>query len=64
MKTNPATFVREVRQEIAKVAWPTRKEAGISTLMVFLMVVVASVFFLIVDELFAWGVKVILGLGG
>lgn len=63
-KTTPALFVRQVRQEVAKVAWPTRKEATISTAMVFVMVVVASLFFLVVDQLLAWGVKLVFGLGG
>jgi len=61
--TSPALFFRQVRQEIAKVTWPSRKETGISTLMVFLMVVFASVFFLAVDSFFAWAVKTIFGLG-
>ena len=62
-KTSPALFFRQVRQEIAKVTWPSRKETGISTLMVFIMVVFASVFFLLVDSFFAWSLKTIFGLG-
>jgi len=61
--TNPITFFRQVRQEVAKVTWPTRKETTISTGMVMLMVVLASVFFLLVDQFFAWAVKMIFGLG-
>jgi preprotein translocase subunit SecE len=49
---------------VAKVAWPTRKETTISTIMVFVMVVVAALFFLLVDQLMSWGVKLIFGLGG
>ncbi len=56
-------FFRQVRQEVAKVTWPSRKETGISTVMVFVMVVLASVFFLLVDQFFAWSVKMIFGLG-
>jgi preprotein translocase subunit SecE len=63
-KTSPAQFIREVRQEAAKVTWPSRKETGISTAMVFVMVIVAAIFFLVVDQVLAWGVKLILGLGG
>lgn len=63
-KANPGQFVRQVRQEIARVAWPTRKEAAISTVMVFVMVVLAALFFLMVDQILAWGVKLIFGLGG
>jgi len=63
-KTNPIQFVQEVKQETAKVTWPTRKETLISTVMVFIMVAAASVFFLLVDWLLQLGVKQMLGLGG
>ncbi len=63
-KTSPAQFLQEVRQEATKVTWPTRKETGISTAMVFVFVILASVFFLIVDQLLQIGVKLIFGLGG
>jgi len=63
-KTNPGQFVRQVRQEVSKVTWPTRKETTISTIMVFVMVVLASLFFLVVDQILAWGVKLVFGLGG
>ena len=64
-KTNPFDFIQQVRSEAAKVTWPTRKETMITTAMVFVMVVVASVFFLVVDQVIGWGVRsVILGLGG
>ena len=63
-KTNPAQFIQEVRQETAKVTWPSRKEATISTAMVFVMVIAASIFFLIVDQVLQFGVKQILGIGG
>jgi len=62
-KTNPAQFIQEVRQETAKVTWPSRKEATVSTAMVFVMVIVASIFFLIVDQALQFGVKQILGIG-
>ena len=48
-KTSPAEFVRQIRQEVSKVVWPTRKEAMITTIMVFIMASVMSVFFLGVD---------------
>ena len=63
-KINPAQFVQEVRQEAAKVTWPTRKETGVSTAMVFVMVIVAAMFFFLVDQLMATGVRLIFGLGG
>ncbi len=63
-KVSPSLFVRQVRQEIGKVAWPSRKETGISTLMVLIMVAMASTFFLVIDQIFAVLVKWIFGLGG
>ena len=63
-KANPFQFVQQVRNEMAKVTWPSRKETGISTAMVFVMVILASVFFLVVDQILAFGVKLIFGLGG
>jgi preprotein translocase subunit SecE len=50
-KSNPLEFLREVRSEANKVTWPTRKELTISTVMVMIMVVVASLFFLAVDAI-------------
>jgi preprotein translocase subunit SecE len=63
-KTNLGEFIRQVRQETAKVTWPTRKEAVVTTMMVFVMVVVAALFFLLVDQILSFGVKLVLGLGG
>ncbi len=63
-KISPAQFLQEVRQEATKVTWPTRKETSISTAMVFVFVILASIFFLIVDQLLQIGVKFIFGFGG
>ena len=63
-KVNPAQFIRQVRQEVAKVSWPSRKETGIGTIMVFMMVFLAAIFFFVVDLGLAWGGQLILGLGG
>ena len=63
-KTSPAQFIQQVRQEAAKVTWPTRKETMISTGLVFLMVFLAAIFFFVVDQFMAWGVRMIFGLGG
>jgi preprotein translocase subunit SecE len=60
-KYNPVQFIQEVRQEVAKVTWPTWKEVWITTLMVLLMVALASVFFLITDQAIGWLVQLILG---
>ena len=63
-KTSPAQFVKQVRHEIAKVAWPSRRETTVSTAMVFVMVSVAAIFFMLIDQVFAWMVKLLFGLGG
>jgi preprotein translocase subunit SecE len=55
-KTSPVEFVREVREEARKITWPTRKEVMISTVMVLIMVSLASVFFLVVDTILKWGI--------
>ena len=62
-KTSPIEFFRQVRQEVAKVTWPSRKETTITTSMVFVMVAVASVFFLAVDAVLGWCITAVLGLG-
>jgi preprotein translocase subunit SecE len=62
-KLNPFEFIQEVRQEVSKVTWPTRKEVWITTLMVLIMVSVASVFFLLVDQVLGHVVNFVLGLG-
>ncbi len=62
-KTNPFEFLQQVRAEGSKVTWPTRKETMITTAMVFVMAVLASIFFLVVDQVMRWGVSLILGLG-
>ncbi|MBT5244786.1 MAG: preprotein translocase subunit SecE [Rhodospirillaceae bacterium] len=63
-KISPAQFIQEVRQETSKVTWPTRRETGVSTAMVFVMVILAAMFFFLVDQLMAFGVRMIFGLGG
>ena len=63
-KTNPAEFLQQVRSQAAKVTWPTRKETMITTVMVFVMAVLASVFFLVVDQVVRFAVRLVLGIGG
>jgi preprotein translocase subunit SecE len=62
-KSNPFTFLQQVRSEVSKVTWPTRRETVITTVMVFVFVIIASIFFLIADQIMAWSVSKILGLG-
>ncbi len=63
-RTAPLEFMRQVRQEVAKVTWPTRKETTMSTVMVFIMVTFMALFFFFVDQVLSLGVRGILGLGG
>ena len=63
-KTNPAQFMREVRQEVSKVTWPSRKETGITTAMVFIMSVCAALFFMLTDTIISELLQLVLGLGG
>jgi preprotein translocase subunit SecE len=63
-KTNPFQFLQQVRSEASKVTWPTRRETLITTAMVFVMATLAAIFFLLVDQVLAFGVGLLLGLGG
>jgi preprotein translocase subunit SecE len=60
---SPLEFLRQVRQEVSRVTWPSRKETGVTTAMVFVMVVLAALFFFFVDQMLAAGVRLVLGLG-
>ena len=62
-RVSPTLFVRQVRQEVAKVTWPSRKETGITTMMVFIMVALAAIFFFLIDQVLSLVVRGILGLG-
>jgi preprotein translocase subunit SecE len=64
MKVSPGEFIREVRQEVSKVTWPSRKETVTTTGMVFLMVFLAALFFFVVDQVLQLGIRTVLGLGG
>ncbi len=59
---NPLKFLQEVRQEVGKVTWPTRQETLISTIMVLIFVLLASVFFLAADQVIAWLVQLMLSI--
>jgi preprotein translocase subunit SecE len=56
-------FMQEVRQEVAKVTWPSRRETTITTIMVFVFATVAGVFFLLADQLIRMTVTMLLGIG-
>ncbi|MGE3904410.1 MAG: preprotein translocase subunit SecE [Reyranellaceae bacterium] len=61
MSKNPVEFIREVRQEVSKVTWPGRRETGVTTAMVFGFVAIAAVFFLAVDQVVSFAIKLLLG---
>jgi len=61
-ETSPAKFIREVRQEVGKVVWPSRKETMISTAMVLMLILISAVFFYVVDSIISWAVRSILGM--
>ena len=62
-KSNPFTFLQQVRDETAKVTWPSQRETVISTLMVFAMATLAAIFFFLADQIMALAIEVILGIG-
>lgn len=59
-KTNPFQFIQQVRAEVAKVVWPSRKETTLTTMMVLVMATVAAIFFSLVDVLIRFGLDMIL----
>jgi len=61
--TNPFTFLQQVRSETAKVTWPTRRETLISTIMVLVFAALAALFFFAADQLMAFAVEIVLGIG-
>jgi preprotein translocase subunit SecE len=63
-KISPFKFMQEVRAEAQKVTWPTRRETAVTTAMVFVMVAIASVFFLVADQIMRFLVTLVLGIGG
>jgi preprotein translocase subunit SecE len=63
-KISPFGFLQQVRAETAKIVWPSRRETVVSTVMVIAMAFFAAIFFLIADQLIAYGVRLLLGVGG
>jgi preprotein translocase subunit SecE len=62
-KVSPFKFLQEVRSETEKVTWPSRRETMITTLMVFIMVTAASIFFLVADQVIRFLITLVLGIG-
>ena len=63
MAFQPAKFVREVRAEIGKVTWPSRKETMVTTGLVFAMAAAAAIFFFVVDQVIGFGVRAFFNVG-
>jgi preprotein translocase subunit SecE len=63
-RPSPLKFLEEVRTETAKVTWPTRRETLITTAMVFVMVMLASIFFFFADQIINLVITSLLGIGG
>jgi preprotein translocase subunit SecE len=61
---DPAKFIREVRSEMAKVTWPSRKETVVTTGLVLAMAALATVFFFVADQVIGVGVRALFGAGG
>jgi preprotein translocase subunit SecE len=62
-RISPAEFAQQVRQEVSRVTWPSRKETMVTTLMVFVMVFIAAAFFFVVDQVMSQAVRFIFGVG-
>ncbi|MEL0437747.1 preprotein translocase subunit SecE [Phycobacter sp. K97] len=62
--TNPVQFIQQVRAEVSKVVWPTRREVLLTTVMVFIMAALTATFFALVDLLIRTGLSGLLGMFG
>ncbi|MBP0466893.1 MULTISPECIES: preprotein translocase subunit SecE [Neoroseomonas] len=62
-KFDPAQYIREVRQEVSRVTWPSRKETLVTTGLVLAMSALAAVFFLVVDQLIQLAMRLVFGIG-
>jgi preprotein translocase subunit SecE len=63
-RTNPFQFIQQVRTEVSKVVWPTRREVLLTTVMVFIMATLVAIFFALVDLVIRSGLQGILGMFG
>ena len=57
--TNPIQFIQQVRAEVAKITWPTRREVTVTSIMVFIMAVILAAFFFVVDLIIRTGLEFI-----
>lgn len=63
-KVSPIQFLKQVKQEVKKVSWPSRKEVYQTFLMVSIIVAIAATFFFFVDQILSWVVRAIINFGG
>lgn len=62
--TNPLQFIQQVRSEVSKIVWPTRREVMLTTVMVFILAALTAVFFALVDIIIRFGLQSVLGMFG
>jgi preprotein translocase subunit SecE len=60
---NPFEFMQQVRAEVAKVTWPTRRETTITTIMVIIMAFISAIFFYLADQVLSFGIQALLEFG-
>lgn len=63
-RTNPLQFIQQVRSEVAKVVWPTRREVMLTTVMVFILATLTAILFALVDLTIRGGLQAVLGMFG
>jgi preprotein translocase subunit SecE len=62
-RVSPVEFFKEVRDEVKKVTWPSRRETTITTIMVFIFATMAGIFFFLTDQVIRMVVTLLLGIG-
>ncbi|GHC40151.1 MULTISPECIES: preprotein translocase subunit SecE [Gemmobacter] len=60
-KVNPLQFIQQVRTEVGKVVWPSRREVVLTTIMVFIMAALSATFFSLVDLAIRSGLSAVVG---
>jgi len=63
-RTNPLQFIQQVRSEVSKVVWPTRREVLLTTVMVMVMATLTAIFFALVDMIIRGGLQSVLNMFG
>jgi preprotein translocase subunit SecE len=62
-KVGPLLFIQQVRNEVSKVTWPSRNETTLTSVIVIIFAIIASLFFFLSDQVMSFFIKLILGLG-